>query len=138
MSLPRCPRCRSAVNPARFPRCIGCGLDVSARPASPAPRRPGALEEGTRDSGRTTGVMALMGILGFLGLLAGIQSPLLLILSSIAGLLGVLGVIGRIVFAGPGSTGGSCAHLTAILLLSGVALVFGLCLLLGIACSGIP
>jgi len=136
VSFPRCKRCKSPVNPDRYRRCIGCGADL-LDPLPPAPRaRAGALQEGTKDAGQAAGILSVIGGLGIFGFFPSMftGNGYLMILSSMAALSGIVVWIARIGRGGKDRTGPSILGVFAILFLCGVALLFGLGILLGFAC----
>jgi hypothetical protein len=133
VSLPRCPRCKSAVNPARFPRCIGCGADVRNLPEPAARARRTVLHEAATDSSRTSKIFLIIGALGLFGAFSGLLNGYLIIACSFLGLLGAIAPMAR-VSAGPSRAGPSCSGALATLALCGLALIFGLGILVGFVC----
>jgi len=134
VSFPRCRHCKSPVNPDRFPRCIGCGAELSdVLPPSPR-KRPNVLQEATKDSGNAFAVLTIIGGLGILGFLVSIASGYLMILTGVMALTGLGAWIHRLLHGSKDSTGPSCLRMLVALMLCGVALFFGLWILLGFAC----
>jgi len=141
MSLPRCPRCRSSVNPAVFKRCIGCGAEVGdALPTStgvPTPhRRQHVIVEGTKDAGMTFTVLAVLGILGVAGFITSFLggSGYGMILTGTCAVAGSVSGIVRINRPARDNNLGVGCRVFATLFLLGLALIFGLGILLGVTC----
>jgi len=138
VSFPRCRHCKSPVNPHLYRRCIGCGADILDT-LPPAPRaRAGALQEGTKDAGQAAGILSVIGGLGIFGFFPSmfLGNGYLMILSAMAAIAGIVVWIARIGSGGQDRTGPSCLGVFAMLFLCGVALLFGLGILLGFACIG--
>jgi hypothetical protein len=132
VSLPRCPRCRSAVNPSRFPRCIGCGADLKGTPLSGRKIHGKVLKQGQKDLGLALKLLTIVGILGAISFIPSCPNGVPMIISGSAAFVGTLPWLGRSIST---NAGASCLNFLAILALSGMALLFGLGILLGFACA---
>ncbi len=134
MSFARCRRCKSPVNPERFPRCIGCGAEVNdTLPPSPR-KRPNILQEGAKDAGRARGVFSVIGVLGIFGFFVSLGNGYLMILTGTMAVTGIFVWMGRIAKGKWDTAGSSILRIIALLVLCGVALLFGLGIILGFAC----
>lgn len=136
MSLPRCRYCKSVVNPDRFPRCIGCGAEVTETLPPSKRTRPTVLHEGTKDAGSASLVLTLIGVLGIIGFFpaVGMENGYLMVLTGLGALAGLGSWIIKIAKAKHAGAGIALLRAVLILFLCGVALLFGLGVLLGFAC----
>lgn len=136
MSFERCRHCKSPVNPERFPRCIGCGAELKELLPALQRRKATILVEGSRDAGRTKLIFTLVGILGMIGFFAavGMESGFLMVVTGLGALAGIGAWIVRLAQIQNPSAAQVLVRVVVILALCGVALFFGLGILLGFAC----
>ncbi len=136
MSFPRCKNCKSPVNPTRFRRCIGCGVELDET-LPPDPRqRNQVLAQGTRDAGSAAKILSVIGALGIIGFFPSTDAKngYLMVLSGVAAVTGIVVWIVQIGKGGKGRSGPGCLGALLIAFLCVAALFFGLGILLGFAC----
>lgn len=136
MSFERCRHCKSPVNPERFPRCIGCGAEIKETLPPSKRTKPNVLVQGSKDAGNATRIFSIIGVLGILGFFGavGMESGFLMVLTGLGALAGIGAWIVRLARVQNPSAAQVLVRVVVILGLCGVALFFGLGILLGFAC----
>jgi hypothetical protein len=123
------------VNPARFSRCIGCGADLKGTPL-PARRMPSkVMKEVQKDSGMALEILTIIGGLGVVSFIPSCPNGIPMIISASAAFVGTAAWIVRVSRAPSSSGVPSCIQVLFFLLLCALALLFGIGILIGFACT---
>jgi len=136
MSLGRCPRCRSWVDPDKRRWCVGCGDEVpSTLPPSKNIRKT-AFQEGSKDAAGAFTLLSIIGALGIMGFIASFFSGhgYMMIVTASSAVVGSVSWIIRTNRRGPGNQLELGCRIILTLFFLGLALLFGLGILLGVTC----